>query len=246
LSRIKTKKGEFLKKKTQGYHIIALRALLRWLVKNDQKVLPPEKLDLPKMEDRSIRFLSSQQVRKLLDQPTISKIIGLRDKAIMETLFSTGLRVSELTNLNRDQIDLKARELGVIGKGGRARVVFLSKRAVSWLGRYLAARDDHYRPLFIRYSGKKDITNTDEEMRLSPRSVQRAVEKYRKKARIPIEVTPHVLRHSFATDLLFQGADLRSVQELLGHKNIATTQIYTHITNKRLRETHEKFHSGNR
>jgi len=246
LARIKTKKGSFLKKRTQGYHIIALRALLRWLVKNDKKVLPPEKLELPRTEDRSIKFLSSRQVRRLLDQPIISKIIGLRDKAIMETLFSTGLRVSELTALNRDQIDFKTKEFGIIGKGGRARVVFLSKRATSWLGRYLAARDDHYQPLFIRYSGKKDITDSDEEVRLSSRSVQRAVEKYRRKAKIPIEVTPHVLRHSFATDLLFQGADLRSVQELLGHKNIATTQIYTHITNKRLRDTHEKFHSGNR
>ncbi len=246
LARIKTKKGKFLKKITQGYHIIAIRAFLRWLIKNDKKVLAPEKVELPKVEDRPIKFLSSEQVVRLLDQPIISKIIGLRDKSIMETLFSTGLRVSELVALNRDQINLKTRELGIIGKGGRARVVFLSKKAVSWLGRYLVARDDHYSPLFIRYSGKKEVTSTDEEVRLSPRSVQRAIEKYGKKAKIPVKVTPHVLRHSFATDLLFQGADLRSVQELLGHKNIATTQIYTHITNKRLRETHEKFHSGNK
>lgn len=245
LARVKTPQGKFLKKVTQGYHVIAIRAFLRWLIKNDYQVVAPEKIELPKTESRSLKFLAAEQVERLLNQPTISNIIGLRDKAILELLFSTGLRVSELVALNRDQINLKTRELGVIGKGGRARVVFLSKRAVSWLGRYLAARDDHYRPLFIRYSGKRDPSMGDEEMRLTVRSVQRMVEKYRKKAKIPIRVTPHVLRHSFATDLLFHGADLRSVQELLGHKNIATTQVYTHITNRRLRETHEKYHSGN-
>jgi len=244
LARAKTRQGRFLKKVTQGYYVIAIRAFLRWLIKNDYRAVAPEKIELPKTESRSLKFLGEEQVVKLLNQPTISSIIGLRDKAILELLFSTGLRVV-LVALNRDQINLKTRELGIIGKGGRARVVFFSKRAISWLGRYLAARDDHYRPLFIRYSGKRDPSVGDEEMRLTARSVQRLIEKYRKKARIPIQVTPHVLRHSFATDLLFRGADLRSVQELLGHKNIATTQIYTHITNRRLRETHEKFHSGN-
>ncbi len=246
LARIKIDKDRFLKKVTQSYHVIALRAFLRWLIKNDYQALSPDKIELPKTESRSLKFLTDEQMERLLSQPTISSKIGLRDKAILETLFSTGLRVSELTALNRDQINLKTRELGVIGKGGRARVVFLSKRSVSWLGRYLVSREDHYRPLFIRYSGKKGITLADEEVRLSDRSVQRLMEKYRRKAKIPIRVTPHVLRHSFATDLLFHGADLRSVQELLGHKNIATTQIYTHVTNQRLREAHDKFHSGNR
>ncbi len=245
LARIKTVKGSYLKKVTQGYHIIAIRAFLRWLVRNDYRVLAPEKIELPKIQERSVKFLSPDQLKRLINQPQISKIIGLRDKAIMETFFSTGLRVSELTALNKDQINLKTRELGIIGKGGRARVVFLSKRAVSWLGRYLVSRDDHYRPLFIRYSGKRDLAMKDEQMRLTARSIQRMVEKYRKKARIPIKATPHVLRHSFATDLLFHGADLRSVQELLGHKNIATTQVYTHVTDQRLREIHEKFHGGN-
>jgi site-specific recombinase XerD len=245
LARIKTKKGTFLKKKTQGYHMIAIRSFLSWLVKNDYEVLAPEKIELPKTGDREVKFLTMEQLNKFLNQPTISNITGLRDKAMLETLYSTGLRVSELVSLDRDQINLKTREVGVVGKGNKTRVVFLSKRAVKWLDRYLAARDDHYKPLFIRYSGKKDPTMSDEDMRLSARSVQRAVEKYRKKAKIPIKVTPHVLRHTFATDLLRQGADLRSVQELLGHENISTTQIYTHVTDKRLHETHEKYHSGN-
>jgi len=245
LARAKTRQGHFLKKVTQGYYIIAIRAFLRWLIKNDYRAVAPEKIELPKTESRSLKFLSEEQVTKLLNQPTISTTIGLRNKAILELLFSTGLRVSELVALNRNQINLKTRELGIIGKGGRARVVFFSKRAISWLGRYLVARDDHYRPLFIRYSGKKDLATGDEKMRLTARSVQRMVEKYRKKARISVRATPHVLRHSFATDLLFHGADLRSVQELLGHKNIATTQIYTHVTDRHLHEIYEKFHSGN-
>lgn len=245
LARKKTKKGQFLKKVTQGYYVIALRSFLRWLIKNDHTTFSPDKIELPKTESRSLKFLTDDQINRLLNQPTISSKIGLRDKAILELLFSTGLRVSELVALDRDQLNLKTKEMGIIGKGGRARVVFLSKRGVSWLGRYLVSRDDHYRPLFIRYSGKKGVTLSDEQMRLSARSIQRLIEKYRKKARISIRVTPHVLRHSFATDLLFHGADLRSVQELLGHKNIATTQIYTHVTNKRLREAHEKFHGGN-
>lgn len=246
LARIKTRKGTFLKKKTQGYHIIALRSFLSWLIKNNYNVVAPDKIDLPKTEDQQIKFLTIDQLKKFLNQPKISTKIGLRDKAILETLFSTGLRVSELVNLDRDEINLKTQEVGVVGKGHKARVVFLSDRAVKWLDRYLVSRDDHYGPLFIRYSGKKDPSMGDEEMRLSARSVQRVVEKYRKKAKIPVKVTPHVLRHSFATDLLRQGADLRSVQELLGHKNISTTQIYTHVTDRHLHQTHKKFHSGNK
>ncbi len=247
LARIKTRKGTFLKKKTQGYHIIALRSFLSWLIKNDYSVeVSPDKIDLPKTDERQVKFLKPKQLHKFLNQPKISTKIGLRDKSILETLFSTGLRVSELVALDRDEINLKTREVGVIGKGQKARVVFLSDRAVKWLDRYLAARDDHYDPLFIRYSGKMDPSMDDEDMRLSARSVQRLVEKYRKKAKIPIKVTPHVLRHSFATDLLREGADLRAVQELLGHKNISTTQIYTHVTDRHLQETHKKYHSGNK
>ncbi len=246
LARIKTRKGTFLKKKTQGYHIIALRSFLSWLIKNNYNVVAPDKIDLPKTDERQVDFLDIDQLKKFLNQPIISTKIGLRDKAILETLFSTGLRVSELVRLNRDEINLKSQEVGVVGKGQKARVVFLSDRAVKWLDRYLVSRDDHYDPLFIRYSGKTGPSMGDEEMRLSARSVQRLVEKYRKKAKIPVKVTPHVLRHSYATDLLRQGADLRSVQELLGHKNISTTQIYTHVTDRHLHQTHKKYHSGNK
>ena len=245
LSRKKDNKGNRLKKSTQAYHLIALRSFLRWLIRKDYPVLSPEKIELPKTESVSLKFITPEQIDKLLNQPNASTIIGLRNRAILELLFSTGLRVSELMRLNRDQINFKSGELGIIGKGGYPRVVFLSDRCKYWLERYFTARQDSHKPCFIRYSGKTEITANSEAVRLSVRSIQRIIEKYRRRAGIGVKVTPHVLRHSFATDLLFHGADLRSVQELLGHKNIATTQIYTHVTNKRLREMHEKYHSGN-
>ena len=235
-------KDRTLSRQTQAYHVIALRAFLRWLIKNDYETLSPEKIDLPKGESRSLKFLDASQLERLLNQPEISKIQGKRDKAILETLFSTGLRVSELTKLDKSKVDLNRREFGVIGKGGRARVVFLSESAAEWIKKYLQERNDHFEPLFIRHGGKIDPTTPGEKMRLTTRSVQRIVEKYVKKARLPIKITPHGLRHSFATDLLMAGADIRSVQEMLGHKNISTTQIYTHVTNKQLREIHETFH----
>lgn len=235
-----------LKKVTQNYYVIAIRSFLKWLIKQDYKVLSPEKIDLPKTDSRSLKFLSTEQVQTLMNAPSVSTNVGLRDKAILETLFSTGLRVSELCKLNRDQINFKTREFGVIGKGQHPRVVFLSESASHWLQRYLAVRDDVFRPLFIRYSGVISEANNGERMRLTPRSVQRLVDKYVKKVKLPIKISPHGLRHSFATDLLTHGADLRSVQEMLGHKNIATTQIYTHVTNFQLRQVHEKFHSGNK
>lgn len=243
LSRLSDEKGLTLKRITQGYHVIALRSFLKFLAKQDIKTLSPEKVELPKSESRSLKFLTTEQVERLLSAPSISTPQGLRDKAILEMLFSTGLRVSELIKLNRDQINLKRREFGVVGKGGRARVVFLSQRAADWLKRYLNSRKDDWKPLFIRYAGKIEETNEGEKMRLTVRSVQRILEKYVRKCRLPIKITPHGLRHSFATDLLSHGADIRSVQEMLGHKNIATTQIYTHVTNRQLREIHEKFHS---
>lgn len=247
LAEKKDSRNKFLRKVTQGYYMIALRSFLRWLAKNDYRAISPEKVDLPKSESRVIKFLSTEETERFLAQPSVSKEMGLRDKAILELLFSTGLRVSELVALNRDQINLRSQELGVVGKGGRARVVFISQRAKKWLERYVVARNDHYRPLFIRYSGRRAGPSTPGELlRLTARSIQRMVEKYRRKAGLAVKVTPHVLRHSFATDLLTQGADLRSVQELLGHKNVATTQIYTHVTDKRLREIHKKFHSGNK
>jgi site-specific recombinase XerD len=239
-------KGRTLKRVTQNYYVIALRSFLRFLVKNDHKTLEPSKIDLPKTESRSLKFLEREQIDRLVTSIDTSKEEGLRDRAIFELLFSTGLRVSELVKLNHAAINIDRREFGVIGKGGRARVVFISDRASDWVKRYLGARKDNYKPLFIRYSGAVDEIDGGEKMRLTPRSIERIVKKYVRLARIPVDATVHTLRHSFATDLLTNGADLRSVQEMLGHKNIATTQIYTHITNKQLRDIHKSFHSGNK
>ncbi len=235
-----------LKKVTQNYYVIALRSFLRFLVKKDLKVVTPDKIELPKVDSRSLKFLDRDQLERLLAQPDISSDRGLRDKALMEMLFSTGLRVSELCKLDKSGINLERREFGIIGKGQKQRIVFLSDRACLWLGKYLARRADSYSPLFIRYSGGEDLTAGTSAMRLTSRSVQRMVEKYVRQAKLPVKATPHVLRHSFATDLLINGADLRSVQELLGHKNVATTQIYTHVTNSQLRDVHKAFHSGNK
>ncbi len=246
LSNKTDEKGAGLKRVTQNYYIIALRSFLRFLIKNDYKTLEPSKIDLPKTESRSLKFLEREQVDRLVTAADTSKEEGIRDRTIMELLFSTGLRVSELTKLNRDQINLDRKEFGVIGKGGRSRIVFVSDRAAEWINNYLKARKDEYKPLFIRYSGAVDETNNGEKMRLTPRSVERIVKKYVKITRLPVDATVHTLRHSFATDLLTNGADIRSVQEMLGHKNIATTQIYTHVTNKQLREVHKSFHSGNK
>lgn len=239
-------KGLTLKRVTQNYYVIALRSFLRFLIKNDYETLEPSKIDLPKTESRSLKFLEREQVDRLVTSTDTSKEEGIRDRTIMELLFSTGLRVSELVNLNRDQINLDRREFGVIGKGGKARLVFVSDRAADWIKRYLEKREDVYKPLFIRYSGTKISENSGEKMRLTPRSIERVVKKYVRLSRIPVDATVHTMRHSFATDLLTNGADIRSVQEMLGHKNIATTQIYTHVTNKQLREVHSAFHSGNK
>lgn len=238
-------RGGSLKKVTQNYYVIALRSFLRYLIKNDIATLEPSKIDLPKTESRSLKFLEKEQVERLVTMPDTSKIDGLRDRAMMELLFSTGLRVSELVSLNHEQINLDRREFGIIGKGRKSRIVFISERAADWIARYLTARKDTYKPLFIRYSGSELDVDGGEKMRLTARSVERVVKKYVRLARLPVDATVHTLRHSFATDLLTNGADIRSVQEMLGHKNIATTQIYTHITNKQLREVHNSFHSGN-
>ncbi len=231
-----------LTKRTQSYHVIAMRSFLKYLTRHDYVVLSPEKIDLPKSEDREVKFLNGEQVDRLLNAPTLSTIQGKRDKAILEVLFSTGLRISELVKLDRDKVDLERREFGVIGKGGRARVVFLSTRAADWVKIYLKARDDSFTPIFIRHKGHIDPTTEDKKMRLTPRSIQRMLKKYVRKIKLPVDATPHVLRHSFATDLLMAGADLRSVQEMLGHKNVSTTQIYTHVTNKQLKDIHGAFH----
>jgi site-specific recombinase XerD len=246
LARYVGPKGETLGKSTQGYYVISLRSFFKWMIKHDIEIIAPEKIDLPKSESKSLKYLTMEQLERMMNQPRLATKIGLRDRVIMEVLFSTGLRVSELVSLNREQVNTDRREFGVIGKGRKLRVVFLSSRANEWLERYVATRDDAWQPVFVRYSrGKAPITSDGEEMRLTPRSVQRIVEKYRRKARLPIPITPHGLRHTFATDLIGKGAGLREVQEMLGHKNVATTQIYTHVTNPKLREVHEKYHSGN-
>lgn len=239
-------KGMTLKRVTQNYYIIALRSFLRYLIKNDIQTLEPSKIDLPKAESRSLKFLEREQLQRLVHAVDISKEEGLRDRAMLELLFSTGLRVSELVKLNHKQINLERREFGVIGKGGKARIVFISDSAADAIERYMAERSDDFAPLFIRYSGRINGDNNGEKMRLTPRSVERCVKKYVRLARLPVDATVHTLRHSFATDLLTNGADIRAVQEMLGHKNIATTQIYTHVTNRQLKEIHKNFHSGNK
>lgn len=245
LLRYKNNRGKQLGRKTRGFHVIALRSFLRYLIKHNVDVVVPDKVGVPKSEMRKIEALSTKQLEWLFAQPNPRKINELRDKAILEVLFCTGLRVAEFVRLNRDQMNLERMEFGILGKGNRRRVVFLSNNAVHWIERYLGARKDNYKPLFIRHSGAQEDQG-DEQMRLTPRSVQRVVQKYTKRAKLPVKVTPHVLRHSYATDLLSSGADIRSVQEMLGHKNISTTQIYTHVTNPQLRKVHEKFHSGNK
>lgn len=270
--------GRELAKSTQVNFMVAIRAFLKFLARRKIKAaVTAEEVDLGKSDARSLKFLDLEQLQKLLSQPKVNTFRGLRDRAILETLFSTGLRVSELVKLNRADINLKTKEFSVIGKGRRRRVVFLSSEACDWLKKYLARRQDAGKPLFIRvpsarsYKGSKthekdlssisdhlknktekakienqeeleNLENQGESLRLSVRQVQRIAKKYAKQAGIAIEVTPHVLRHSFATDLLSEGADLRSVQELLGHKNVSTTQIYTHVTNPRLKEVHQKYH----
>lgn len=245
LNRLKDENGKkLLIVKTQNYHVIALRAFLKWCIKNDIDTLAPEKIDLGKIEERTVEYLSREELERLFDVVDADSVRGRRDRAILETLYSTGLRVSELVSLNRDQVDLERREFMVRGKGRKARIVFLSDRAVEAIESYVAVRDDNFDPLFLNYRrGKQDDNITmGEKRRLSTVMVQYLVRNYARKAGIIKKVTPHVLRHSFATELLINGADIRSVQEMLGHASITTTQIYTHLTNKRLREVHEKFH----
>lgn len=247
LAHLEGRDGAPLKRATQAYHIVALRAFLRYLVvRRDLATLSPDKVELPKTGSRLVRFLDGEQVELLLAAPNVSTPVGLRDRVIMETLFSTGLRVSELVKLNRDEISLERQEFGVVGKGAKPRVVFLSAEATEWLRSYLASRRDGFKPLFIRYAGRTDFARDGEGMRLSARSVERIVEKYARRCGLPVKVSPHTLRHSFATDLLRGGADLRSVQEMLGHESIRTTQVYTHVTDRQLREVHRAFHSRTR
>lgn len=233
--KIKGQEQVNLKKNTQNYYLIALRVFLKYLMKRDIVAISPERIELAKIKERSLDLITSSELNRLLSGPNNSDLKNLRDKAILELFFSTGLRVSELTSLNRD-LDLSKDEFSIRGKGEKVRVVFLSENAKKSIKEYLHKRKDMEEALFINMAKNK-------KNRLTPRSIERIVKFYAIKAGISKKVTPHVIRHSFATDLLQNGADIRSVQMMLGHANITTTQIYTHITDKQLKEVHKKFHS---
>jgi site-specific recombinase XerD len=237
-----TQKGSPLKKTTQNYYLIALRALLGYFVAKDIVSLPPDKVALPRPDkEKTVKFLTLEQLQKLFLAPDVSTTAGLRDRAILETFFSTGMRIHELTSLDKEQIKIKPDmadfELGIIGKGGRARTVYFSKNAIEWLSKYLKTRDDDEKALFLNYRGPKTASR-----RLTPNAIEKIMKKYTIMAGLPINTTPHTLRHSFATDLLAHGVDIRLLQEFLGHKSILATQIYTHVTNNQLRDVHRKFH----
>jgi len=258
LNRFQSLKKENLKKDTQNYHLIALRSFLKYLAKRDIKTLSSEKIELAKIPERLIEFLEGKELENFLEAPLQTQnvkrkmqnkensefdIIQLRDKAILELLFSTGLRVSELSKLVKEQINLEKDEFTIRGKGSKLRVVFLSHQAKFWLKKYLDFRNDMELALFIRHN---KFGNKHEVNNLTPRSIQRIVNKYAKIAGITKKITPHTIRHSFATDLLTTGADIRSVQTLLGHASITTTQIYTHVTDKHLKEIYKNFHDKKR
>jgi len=233
-----------LKKTTQNYYLIALRSFLNYFANRDIISLPSEKIKLSKnKDDKKVHFLDLEQIEKLLSAPDIKKINGLRDRTILEVLFSTGLRIAELVSLNRDQIRItpltKDLEIGIVGKGNHNRTIYFSERTVHWLKKYLDQRKDNDKALFVNYQGRKNVSR-----RLTDRSIERSIKKYSLLAGLSGNTTPHTLRHSFATDLLSKGVDLRLIQEFLGHRNIATTQIYTHVTNKRLKDVHREFHGN--
>lgn len=243
LNRLTDEKGHQLKKVTQNYHVIALRNFLKYLAKQDIATLSAEKIDVGKNPQQEMIFLSFEEIERILNEANGRSKKSLRDRAILELLFSAGLRVSELSSLNIEQINLKTQEFSIIGKGSKMRVVFISDSAKRALENYLQARIDIDPALFVR-------TNTvgfkkEDDLRLTPRSIQRIVKFYSKKAGIIKDVHPHTFRHSFATDLLANGADIRSVQAMLGHSSITTTQVYTHVTNQQLRDIHKKFHRKN-
>ena len=247
LSRYRDKKKKPLKRSSQNHHLIALRSFLRYLAQQEElDVLPPDRVGLMKESDREVKVLNEEALEALLSAPDTKTKRGLRDKTILELLFSTGMRVSELVSLDIDDVNLKTREMSVMGKGGKIRVVFISDEAAESLANYLGVRGDDYKPLFIRYAGGKASARDGEDLRLTVRSIQKIVRKYARRAGLAMEPSPHTLRHTFATDLLRRGADIRAVQELLGHSNIATTQIYTHITNPQLKKVHRMYHRGNK
>lgn len=247
LSQFLDEYGEPLTLKTQTYHIIALRSLLRYAARRDLPCLPPDKIELPKVENKQVQFLTAEELEKLLGAPDLNTMAGLRDRALMELLFSTGLRVSELAALDRKMLNTESGEMRVIGKGRKERIVFISPRAREWMQAYFERRQDENEAAFVGYRGKGTGDHPSPKVqlqatRLTPRSVDRIIQRRTLEAGVVKNVTPHTLRHSFATDLLLNGADIRSVQTLLGHASITTTQIYTHITNQQLREVHSRYH----
>lgn len=239
LNRRLTLERDTIKRVTQNYYLIALRGLLRYLLKQGVDTLAPEHVELGRAEERKIEFLEPEEVARLIEATQGPDMQDLRNRAMLVTLFSTGLRVSELTSLNREDVNLERGEFAVRGKGRKLRVVFLDQAAKAAIASYLEARSDTQEALFVRHKVKEA---RDTNLRLTPRSVQRIIKQCAAKAGIVKDVTPHTLRHSLATELLTRGADLRAVQEMLGHSNISTTQVYTHVTNPRLREVHEKYH----
>ena len=243
LNRYHNENSQHLSTITQSYHLIALRGFLKYLSERDIPSLSPDKIKLPKVARKQVTFLHADEVQRLLEQVEGGDEVPLRDKAIVELLFSSGLRVSELVGLNRDHINTKRREFMVRGKGQKDRPVFISQAAADRVEAYLAVRQDSLSALFLSYSRNITVDTSGDYRRLSARSVQRLVEKYARLAGITKHVSPHTMRHSYATDLLMNGADLRAVQSMLGHSNISTTQVYTHVTDQHLRETYEKFHS---
>ncbi|MFH1947199.1 MAG: tyrosine-type recombinase/integrase [Candidatus Magasanikbacteria bacterium] len=271
LNRLVDVRGDSLKKNTQNYHLIALRSFLKYLAKRDVKTLAAEKIELMKMPDREVSFLEGGDLDRLLEAPLLNEntktqkhkntafsstdSIKYRDKAILELLFSTGLRVSELSKLKKENLNLKKEEFTVLGKGRKSRVVFLSEQAKYWLKKYLDTRKDMNPHLFISHDKRTTNSKTvklknkkleSDDQPITPRSIQRMVQKYARVAGITKPVTPHTLRHSYATDLLQNGADIRSVQTMLGHSSITTTQIYTHITDRELKNIYKKFHGKKR
>ena len=244
LNRYKNNNDDELSTITQSYHLIALRGFLGYLSKRDIPSLSPDKIELPKVSRRQVTFLHYDEIEQILSQIDTSTVTGLRDRAIIELLFSSGLRISELVNLDRDHVNTTRREFMVRGKGQKDRPVFISESASLHVKNYLKTRSDSLPPLFISYSRNNKATTTGDYRRLGARSIQRIINKYTRLAGITKHVSPHTMRHSFATDLLMNGADIRSVQEMLGHSSISTTQVYTHVTDQHLREVHEKFHSN--
>ena len=243
LNRLGTNTSDELNPATINYHLIALRSFLKFCAKRDIPALNPAKIELARTKRKQVTFLNEEELESLFAQPKIKTIVGLRDRAILELLFASGLRVSELVGLNRDHINLKRREFMVRGKGEKDRLVFVSEEAAGWIEQYLSKRTDNAKPLFIRYSGSKKVDLSGNYSRLTARSVQRLIAKYALMAGITKHVSPHTMRHSFGTDLLMNGADLRTVQVMLGHSNISTTQIYTHITDPHLKKAYEQYHN---